>query len=358
MAYRDGASSVQGILLRITPLTVSGSKDTTKPVHWTKGFISLSFSPEVTTGDEIETKAADGSVCVSWKADDSLKRININLSLCNVDPEALVLLTGGQALVDATDKAIGYSSAPVGRRSATRSRWRSGPTATSVASRVSRRTGTGRSPTSRSATTVSASSATPHWPTPSPARASATRHWPAAGMTTERQVACCTAHRRGAHLRRFASTRRRLVNPFSYVEAADQNIPAMLAPDGTTVCADCAGSYMAVVWKTSTRSSPATSPDRLIQDLCGGPEDSSGPRTGGRRAMSLDAALRHLTRQQDEPDAGWLTPDRIPPLSLRSTTTSREHRCRWSRSASSWRRQSAAAATCRCCRRSCRRMAG
>ena len=27
--------------------------------------------------------------------------------------------------------------------------------------------------------------------------------------------------------------------------------------------------------------------------------------------MSLDAALRHLTRQQDEPDAGWLTPDRI-----------------------------------------------
>ena len=114
MAYRDGASSVQGILLRITPLTVSGAKDTTKPVHWTKGFISLSFSPEVTTGDEIETKAADGSVCVSWKADDSLKRININLSLCNIDPEALILLTGGQALVDATDKAIGYSSAPVG----------------------------------------------------------------------------------------------------------------------------------------------------------------------------------------------------------------------------------------------------
>lgn len=27
--------------------------------------------------------------------------------------------------------------------------------------------------------------------------------------------------------------------------------------------------------------------------------------------MSLDAALRHLTRQADDPDVGWLTPDRI-----------------------------------------------
>jgi hypothetical protein len=114
MAVRDGASSVQGVLMRVRPLNIDGTLDTTKPTHWTSGFISASFAPELTTGDEIETKAADGSVCVSWKADDSLKRLTFNLALCNVDPEVIKLLAGGSLLVDAGTDAIGYSSAPVG----------------------------------------------------------------------------------------------------------------------------------------------------------------------------------------------------------------------------------------------------
>jgi hypothetical protein len=100
--------------MRVRPLNVDGSVDTSKPVHWTSGFISASFAPELTTGDEIETKAADGSVCVTWKADDSLKRLTFNLALCNVDPEAIKLLAGGSLLVDAGADAIGYSSAPIG----------------------------------------------------------------------------------------------------------------------------------------------------------------------------------------------------------------------------------------------------
>jgi hypothetical protein len=114
MTARDGASSVQGVLMRVRPLNVDGTFDTSKPVHWTSGFISASFAPELTTGDEIETKAADGSVCVSWKADDSLKRLTFNLALCNVDPEVVKLLAGGSIIVDGSADAIGYSSAPVG----------------------------------------------------------------------------------------------------------------------------------------------------------------------------------------------------------------------------------------------------
>jgi hypothetical protein len=100
--------------MRVRPLTLAGALDATKPTFWTTGFISASFSPELTTGDEIETKAADGSVCISWKADDSLKRLNFNLALCNVDPEAIKLLSGGKVLVDGSDDAVGYTSDPVG----------------------------------------------------------------------------------------------------------------------------------------------------------------------------------------------------------------------------------------------------
>lgn len=259
MAYRDGASSVQGILLRVTPLQVDGSPDTTKPTHWTKGFISLSFSPEVTTGDEIETKAADGSVCVSWKADDSLKRINVNLSLCNVDPESLVLLTGGQNLVDATDKPIGYTSAPVGST-----------VGNPVALEVWSYRNVGGKPGSP-----------PYWHWAFPyvkVRYDGEREFGNAalantftgqgvgnlalagtGMTgaTKSRAVGNTAEVHSYSDAKYAAA---LVNPFSYVEAGDQNIPAMLAADGTTVCVDCAGSYTSVAWNDIYTIEPGDQP--------------------------------------------------------------------------------------------------
>jgi hypothetical protein len=127
MAARDGASSIQGTHIRITPLHLAGSIDDTKPVLTTNGFITASFTTEFEDGDEITEKAADGSICITYKADDSLKRITFNLSLCSPDPEASALLAGGKVLcapedvLDADDNVlieagsvIGYSSPAVG----------------------------------------------------------------------------------------------------------------------------------------------------------------------------------------------------------------------------------------------------
>jgi hypothetical protein len=248
MAYRDGASSVQGVLMRVTPLKVDGTIDATKPVHWTKGFISISFSPEVTTGDEIETKAADGSVCVSWKADDSLKRINMNISLCNIDPEALMLLSGGKVLTDSQDKAIGYSSAPVG---------------SIVGNPVALEVWSYRN--------VGGKPGTPpywHWAFPYvKVRYDGEREFGNAalantftGQGVGNAALCAAAGLPGSTKSRAVGNTAEvpsygtakyagaLVNPFSYVEAGDANIPAMLASDGTTVCPDCAGSYTNIAW--------------------------------------------------------------------------------------------------------------
>lgn len=122
MAYRDGASSVQGRLIRVTPLTVDGAVDETKPVWVSNGFITATFSPEFEDGDEITEKAADGSVCISYKAPDSFKRLNFNLSLCSPDPESAAVLAGGlliegggpHACDSSPGEVIGYSSPPVG----------------------------------------------------------------------------------------------------------------------------------------------------------------------------------------------------------------------------------------------------
>jgi len=127
MASRDGAASIQGDAVRITPLNVDGSIDATRPVLTTNGFITASFGTEFEDGDEITEKAADGTICIQYKADDSLKGITFNLSLCTPDPEAAALIAGGKIICAAADivddasnvvvakgDVIGYSSPGVG----------------------------------------------------------------------------------------------------------------------------------------------------------------------------------------------------------------------------------------------------
>ena len=95
----DFASSVQGVRLRITPLQSTGAVQTpTPPVLVTDGFIRLSFGLEYTDGDEIEEKNAAGTTCNYWKGADSLKRLNIGLSLCSPDPTITSILTGGNVI--------------------------------------------------------------------------------------------------------------------------------------------------------------------------------------------------------------------------------------------------------------------
>jgi hypothetical protein len=114
MAHRDGASSVQGNAIRITRLKTDGAIEPDFPVLTTRGFISATFSPEFEEGDEIAEKRADGGVCISWKADDTLKRLNFSLALCSPDPEAAALLAGGKIICDAGGEVIGYTSPEVG----------------------------------------------------------------------------------------------------------------------------------------------------------------------------------------------------------------------------------------------------
>jgi len=127
MASRDGAASIQGDMIRVTPLNLDGSIDTARPILTTNGFITASFGTEFEDGDEITEKAADGTICVQYKADDSLKGITFNLTLCTPDPEMAALIAGGKIICASEDvldeldnvvvhagDVVGYSSPTVG----------------------------------------------------------------------------------------------------------------------------------------------------------------------------------------------------------------------------------------------------
>lgn len=122
MATQDYAASVQGVAIRVTRLDASGNL-LTQPgdSYTTSAFLRVSFTPEYEEGDEITEKSADGTVCVSYKAPDTLKRITMELAICEPDPELTALLSGGLLLrknfgtLGTPDrKSVGWSAPAVG----------------------------------------------------------------------------------------------------------------------------------------------------------------------------------------------------------------------------------------------------
>jgi hypothetical protein len=111
---QDNASSVAGMAIRLTRLTASGAIVTGPSASYvTKKFVSLGFTPEYETGDEFTTKAADGSVCVTWKAPDTLKRVTLSIALCDPDPEFTEMISGG-TLLSSGGLSVGYKAPLVG----------------------------------------------------------------------------------------------------------------------------------------------------------------------------------------------------------------------------------------------------
>lgn len=111
MATQNYAASVQGAALRVTRLNADGTLATGDlDSYTTSAFLRMSFTPEYEDGEEITEKAADGTVCVSYKAPDRLKRVTMELAICEPDPELTALLAGGVLLTrnesTATPKSV------------------------------------------------------------------------------------------------------------------------------------------------------------------------------------------------------------------------------------------------------------
>jgi hypothetical protein len=122
MATQDYAASVQGVSIRVTRLDAAGNLlNGAGDSYTTSAFLRTSFTPEYEEGDEIVEKSADGTVCVSYKAPDTLKRITMELAICEPDPELTALISGGLLLrrnegtfSSPDNKSVGWAAPSVG----------------------------------------------------------------------------------------------------------------------------------------------------------------------------------------------------------------------------------------------------
>jgi hypothetical protein len=122
MATQDYAASIQGVSIRVTRLDEYGNLlNEPGDSYTTSAFMRISFTPEYEAGDEITEKSANGSICVTYKSPDTLKRITMELAICEPDPELTNLISGGLLLrknlgtfATPDHKSIGWASPGVG----------------------------------------------------------------------------------------------------------------------------------------------------------------------------------------------------------------------------------------------------
>jgi len=118
MATQEYAASIQGVSIRVTRLDAAGNLlNGPGDSYTTSAFMRVSFTPEYEEGDEITEKSANGTVCVTFKSPDTLKRITMELAICEPDSELSQLLSGGLLLrktVDGVVKSVGWAAPGVG----------------------------------------------------------------------------------------------------------------------------------------------------------------------------------------------------------------------------------------------------
>lgn len=111
---QEYAASVSGTHIRLTRLNSNGTLLVGPSASYvTKQFVSLSITPEYEDGDEFSQKAASGAVCIAFKAPDTLKRVTLQVALCNPDPEFTEMASGG-TLLSAAGKSVGWAAPAIG----------------------------------------------------------------------------------------------------------------------------------------------------------------------------------------------------------------------------------------------------
>lgn len=96
---------VRGRRMRVTALDECGAPPeigTPNSMAVTKGFVSVTVEVDVEDGDEFVVKNADGDLCINSRSRDQIKRLNLTMEFCQVDPGLFSLVTGMELELDPT----------------------------------------------------------------------------------------------------------------------------------------------------------------------------------------------------------------------------------------------------------------
>jgi len=73
------------------------------------GFISVKPSPQYDEGAEFIQKTADGALCINEKDPNSLKRVDLEIQVCTLDPDVIVIASGERLLTTGSATGTGVA---------------------------------------------------------------------------------------------------------------------------------------------------------------------------------------------------------------------------------------------------------
>jgi hypothetical protein len=98
---------VRGKRVRVTELNSCSIPVTGGSFVVSEGFVQVEITSELEDGEEYVQKNADGKLCVNLRAPDSLKRLNVTVDWCQIDPDIINLITGSPLEMSGAD-AVGF----------------------------------------------------------------------------------------------------------------------------------------------------------------------------------------------------------------------------------------------------------
>lgn len=73
----------------------------------TDSIVQLTITPVISEGEDIEVKGACDCVCAAYKGRDRLKRFNLQIQLCRLEPALIEILTGASLFTNGSAEPIG-----------------------------------------------------------------------------------------------------------------------------------------------------------------------------------------------------------------------------------------------------------
>jgi hypothetical protein len=94
------AAPIKGKMMRFVKLDTCGVPvtGTNSLVVVTKGFVQVGQSPQYEDGEEFFERTADGTLCVNQKDDPTLKRFQLAVDMCEIDPMGASLVSSSRLL--------------------------------------------------------------------------------------------------------------------------------------------------------------------------------------------------------------------------------------------------------------------
>ena len=95
-------------VVRVTELDECGDVPEDAEYVVSAGAITLKLAAVVESGDEFIQKNGNGDLCVNERSPDALKRVDVEIEWCNVDPDLVTLITGFPQVVDGEGLVVGF----------------------------------------------------------------------------------------------------------------------------------------------------------------------------------------------------------------------------------------------------------